>query len=721
MLSAVRRYKLLLYGALARYLPRTTAYLSAENPSALRAPNSRPHPNKAAAKVGKPRATRAAKNAPSAHSAGAARARKSADSADSTNAASAKTPASPRANSASAARSTGAAEPIDSANSAAAKTPATARIQSGKPGKPGKPASAAIYGPALLAVDAPQVKAMRERVAQAVTAGIISAPSPEQWAMILGRNPLTRIFAGAGSGKSTTLVLRVVFMFCHLGIEPGRVTVISFTNASCVQLREQLSKVLAFWAYPFDAAQARQSVRTFHAAMGVLAKAALHNPRWFEQLDDPQAASRELDNPLTSGRLRPAQQRLLKQAYQSCYAEQPDFRERVHRLLALPAPPTADAQGKRAGSPKAPLDGFKLAGEFTAAPLFEAFYLQAGFMQSIGMRLDQIDLHTLTCSAQERTFIEALVLFWRSFEACLHEQGLMTFNGAFQALTDSLSTGEPALSAQALAPFQHLLIDEFQDISPHIVQWLQALHRRLARQGEAVSLMAIGDDWQSIYGWRGSSPELFMDFDRHFPGAGKASHSAVLLLATNYRCIEPLIRAGEAVLQGVEYQHAKTSQAAKAEQPGDHGVKVIQRFDINSDLPRLLKEIHAQCAHVGTRPGADRNAVLVLSRRNQPLQAIRAQLDKKLPVKLYTIHRAKGLQAEVAIILDDCLPPGKHPLRNALYAHSGFFRNSYDQAMADENLRLAYVAITRGVSRVIWFTQKAQGATQTLVAQAKAR
>ncbi len=53
-------------------------------------------------------------------------------------------------------------------------------------------------------------------------------------------------------------------------------------------------------------------------------------------------------------------------------------------------------------------------------------------------------------------------------------------------------------------------------------------------------------------------------------------------------------------------------------------------------------------------------------------------------------------------------------MRNALYAASGFFRNSYDQAMEDESLRLAYVAITRGVSRVLWYTRKAQGATALL-------
>ncbi|MFX7724149.1 UvrD-helicase domain-containing protein, partial [Acinetobacter baumannii] len=90
-----------------------------------------------------------------------------------------------------------------------------------------------------------------------------------------------------------------------------------------------------------------------------------------------------------------------------------------------------------------------------------------------------------------------------------------------------------------------LLIDEFQDVSPQIVLWLQALHRRLATQGTAPSLMAIGDDWQSIYGWRGSSPELFIDFDRHFPSRGRGRKSALLVLETNYRSVEPIIRDGE--------------------------------------------------------------------------------------------------------------------------------------------------------------------------------
>ena len=627
MLSAVARYKQLLSSALARYFPRTTAYLRAEREAA--------QPRKPARKQARKKASGGKKSS-----------------------------------SGKAARS--------------------------------KPGPAGIYPATRLKIEEAQVQAMRERVAQAVGAGLIGAPSDEQWAMILCRAPLTRIFAGAGSGKSSTLVLRVVFMLCHLQIDPQRLTVISFTNASCSELRERLQRLLDFWQYGQDA---RQCVRTFHAAMAALAKEQLGSPRWFEQLDEPAG---EPDNPLTGARLRPAQQRLLKQAYQSAYAEDARFRLLSHRLLKLPAP--QETQGRTA---KAPLDACKLPGEFAALPLFELLYGQIDFAASLGIRLDHLDVKTLQCAARERDFIEAMQRFQEYFTALLHSQGLISFNGAFAQLSERLQRADAGKPEPALLALGHLLIDEFQDISPQIVLWLQAVHRRLHGAGERISLMAIGDDWQSIYGWRGSSPELFIDFDRHFPSRGRGK-STTLLMGTNYRSIEPVLRDGEKVLAEVRSKQAKTCVAAKAMQPGDHGVKLIQRFELSNGLPRLLDEIRAQCAHVASRPGADRTAVLLLSRRNEPLQQVRAQLDKALPVRALTIHRAKGLQAEVAIILDDCLPVEKHPLRNALYAQCGFFTGSYDQAMQDEARRLAYVAITRGVSRVLWYTRKAQGATQCL-------
>lgn len=637
----LKRYKLLLSTTLARYFPRTSAYLEAEKRAAAERLKGAPNAQ------GKP----------------------------------------------------------------AVKKNGTATKRAGKGARPAKKsvrrASAGIYSAAAMKITVAQEQAMRDAVTRAVAAGVVGAPSDEQWAMILGRAPLTRIFAGAGSGKSTTLVLRVVFMLCHLNIEPERLTVISFTNASCVELRERLLKVLAFWQSPVDERALQQCVRTFHSAMGVLARQALGDPGWFEQLGDKQALTNEPDNPLAGGRLGAAQGRLLKEVYQSCYAEDPAFRSQVHRLLGLPP---ADEQKPPS---KAPMQPFKLAGELHAAPLFEVFYGQAGFVESIGIRIDQLVVKAVPGSAEERLFLSALQGFWQALQRRLGEQGLMTLNGAFQRLTQMLDERSEQLPVETLVSFSHLLIDEFQDVSPQIVQWLQAVHRRLAGAATAVSLMAIGDDWQSIYGWRGSSPELFMAFDRYFPSKGKGE-SAVLMLQANYRSVEPVIRDAESILREVAFKQEKSTEAVRRTPAGGHGVQLVTPFDLTRQMPDLLREVSAQCDYASEIGSKERTAVLLLGRRNETLKTVQAGLDRKLAVKAYTIHRAKGLQAEVAMILDDCLPPTPHPLRNALYAHCGFFANSYDQAMADESLRLGYVAATRGVSRVLWYARKPQGATRSL-------
>ena len=632
MLSAVKRYRFRLSGALARYFPRTAEYLREQGSlhSPL-APTSKPRAGKKSVKT----------------------------------------------------------------SASKAVTDKTKPTSAGR-----KRATPGIYSAKPMDITPAHVQAMRDKVAAAVQAGVISQPSDEQWAMIVCESPLTRIFAGAGSGKSTTLVLRVVFMLCHMGIEVDKLCVISFTSASCAELRERLIKLLRFWQYPFDATQARATVRTFHSAMGVMAKASLGNPQWFEQLGARGASAGELDNPLTGARLQSAQLNLLNDAYQQCYSEVAEFRELVHSLLQLPVPQQADTPDK------APMAGFKLNGEFKPAPLPEAFYAQAQFIESIGITIADIQPQKLQCAEQERTFIKALQQFNGYFMATLQAHGLMTFNCAFAQLSAMLTAPEEGTVQSVASAYSHLLVDEFQDISPQIVQWLQALHRHLNTHKQPVSLMAIGDDWQSIYAWRGSSPELFMNFDVHFPCKPKTRKSQVLMLETNYRSIAPIVKDAQNYLQAVACKQDKAATAVRNAQSGDHGLKHIRGFDLSQQLPQLIKQITQQCEYAAQCNSSEATAVLLLSRRNEPLKRIKAQLDKGLAVKCMTIHRAKGLQAQVAIILDDGATPVHYALRNALYQYCGFFSSSYDQAMADEAQRLGYVAITRAVSRAYWYSKK---------------
>jgi ATP-dependent exoDNAse (exonuclease V) beta subunit len=116
---------------------------------------------------------------------------------------------------------------------------------------------------------------------------------------------------------------------------------------------------------------------------------------------------------------------------------------------------------------------------------------------------------------------------------------------------------------------------------------------------------------------------------------------------------------------------------------------------------------------------SDKNKILVLSRSNETLNTVQQALRKAGGVKpgevrFETFHRAKGLQGEVAILCENCVYEESHPLRNAIYAASGLFRQSYDEAARDEALRLAYVAVTRGIRRVLWFVDQPKGASALL-------
>lgn len=85
--------------------------------------------------------------------------------------------------------------------------------------------------------------------------------------------------------------------------------------------------------------------------------------------------------------------------------------------------------------------------------------------------------------------------------------------------------------------FRYILIDEFQDINMvqfRIVQFLAMKYQ---------NLFVVGDDDQSIYGFRGSNPQIMLDFEKYYPKTQK------VLLETNYRCSEEIVRESLKVIE----------------------------------------------------------------------------------------------------------------------------------------------------------------------------
>jgi DNA helicase-2/ATP-dependent DNA helicase PcrA len=115
--------------------------------------------------------------------------------------------------------------------------------------------------------------------------------------------------------------------------------------------------------------------------------------------------------------------------------------------------------------------------------------------------------------------------------------------------------GDPELLASEQERVEHLLIDEYQDTN----RAQDALVKLLA--GKAVSLCAVGDEDQSIYGWRGARVEHILKFEEDFPG------STVVSLTRNYRSTQKILEAAGAVVSRNRRRRGKTlvSQGAEGE------------------------------------------------------------------------------------------------------------------------------------------------------------
>lgn len=112
--------------------------------------------------------------------------------------------------------------------------------------------------------------------------------------------------------------------------------------------------------------------------------------------------------------------------------------------------------------------------------------------------------------------------------------------------TVKLFQDNPEVRKKWQQKFQHILIDEYQDTN-HIQYCMIKL---LA--GDQMNICAVGDDWQSIYSWRGADYTNILHFERDFPGA------KVIKLEQNYRSTGNILKAGQKIIHENKDRTEKT-------------------------------------------------------------------------------------------------------------------------------------------------------------------
>lgn len=236
--------------------------------------------------------------------------------------------------------------------------------------------------------------------------------------------------------------------------------------------------------------------------------------------------------------------------------------------------------------------------------------------------------------------------------------------------------------------FEYIIIDEYQDISKDRYE----LTKKIATKNNS-KIVAVGDDWQAIYGFSGSRVEYTYNFLKYFEGA------KLFRITKTYRNSQALVNySGKFVMKNDIQIKKKLISNKEIYRP----VRFV-KFEDGKEyeyLKKLILEINRNFPN---------EHILILGRTNKIINScfdddelidsigtkIKYSGYEDIDIDAMTIHKSKGLTSDEVILigLDQNFPNS----RNALFWLEGLFRpvEMYEPIPFAEERRLFYVALTR--------------------------
>lgn len=259
----------------------------------------------------------------------------------------------------------------------------------------------------------------------------------------------------------------------------------------------------------------------------------------------------------------------------------------------------------------------------------------------------------------------------------------------------SLFKNHPDIVNVYRSKYQYILVDEFQDVNS-----LQVNLIKLLLTGDT-QLFCVGDDWQSIYGFRGSNVSYIIEFERHFVNA------RIIKLNLNYRSTQNIVGASNEVIKHNKFKVEKDIQASKK---SEHKIVVYSGNSAEENIQFCLDKVKELLAS-----GLSGEDILFLYRRthmynpgtysDKPSYA-KTFFKEKVKIQSKTIHSAKGLEAKVVFIIGLTEGSGGFPdiwLEDRIFQ---VIKKANHDLLMEEERRLFYVAITRAKDKLFLITEK---------------
>ncbi|MEK7824025.1 MAG: UvrD-helicase domain-containing protein [Candidatus Eisenbacteria bacterium] len=214
------------------------------------------------------------------------------------------------------------------------------------------------------------------------------------------------------------------------------------------------------------------------------------------------------------------------------------------------------------------------------------------------------ELERLAVSPHERRIAEC----YRRYQQALRAQGALDFDDLIAEVV-RLMRARPEVAERYQRRFRHVLVDEYQDTNHAQFRLVQAL---AAGHG---NLFVVGDDDQSIYGWRGADLSNVLDFEQAFPGA------AVIRLEQNYRSTANILHAANAVIA-----HNRDRKGKRLWCEREEGARL--RFVLAADERDEARKVRA-FLEARLRRGGRLDECAVLYRTNAQSRALETELRQQ--------------------------------------------------------------------------------------------
>lgn len=424
--------------------------------------------------------------------------------------------------------------------------------------------------------------------------------TPEQTACITAPPAPQVIVAGAGSGKTTVMAARVVWLVGTGQVAPEQVLGLTFTNKAAGELAERVRKALVAAGVTDpevidpDNPPGEPTISTYHAFAGRLLT----------------------EHGLRIG-LEPST-RLLADATR--------YQLAAKVLREAPGPyPALTRSFPTLVSDLLALDG-ELSEHLVRPERLETYDTEL-LDELATARLSNADLRRIPETAEARRSLLALTERYRTAK---RSRDLIDFGDQI-ALSAELALTRPEVGAILRDEFRVVLLDEYQDTSVAqrlLLSGLFGSRPGAGATGHAVT--AVGDPCQAIYGWRGASVANLDDFPEHFPHAD-GTPATRYSLSENRRSGGRLLQLANGLAEPLRAMHEGVEALRPA--PGAERDGVVRCALLNTHTEEIdwLADSLAHLVRTGTPPGE----IAVLCRTAGDFPAIQAALvARDVPVEV---------------------------------------------------------------------------------------